>query len=55
MELKIEMDADGQTTFENMSRLEVVFQAQQGTLLNYADSNNDRRVVPEVLRWEDVE
>ena len=52
MELKIEMDADGQTTFENMSRLEVVF---QGTLLNYADSNNDRRVVPEVLRWEDVE
>ena len=54
-ELLSEMDENGQVVYEGMERREVIFQAQAGTLLEYTDASNNRRIVPEVFSWERIQ
>ncbi len=39
---------------ENMERLELVFDAQGGKLLDYTDKRKDRRSVPPIMTWEKI-
>ncbi len=54
-ELLSETDENGQVVYEGMERREVIFQAQVGTLLEYTDASNNRRIVPEVFSWEKIQ
>lgn len=45
-------DADGRIADDGIERAEVVFEAQQGDLLNYMDTRKNRRSVPSIVTWE---
>ncbi len=53
-ELIVEMDEDRQEVYENRERREVIYQAQEGELINYLDQSSSRRVVQTMLTWENV-
>ena len=53
--LPVETDENGLIRTENMEQKEVIFQAQSGTLIDYTDTGKDRRIVPAVLTWNDIE
>lgn len=45
-------DADGRIADDGIERAEVVFEVQQGDLLNYMDTRKNRRSVPSIVTWE---
>ena len=47
-------DATGLVADSGVEYLEVVFQAQLGTLMDYNDASRTRRNVPKVVTWNDV-
>ena len=53
-ELVTEAGGDGQDAYDNLERREVIFQAQQGELIDYLDQGEDRRVAPAILTWDSV-
>lgn len=51
---ELEMLTGDGVKYENMERHEVIVNAQNGKLLDYTDKRKDRRVVPKILTWKDV-
>ena len=47
-------DEDGHVADSGVESMEVVMQAQLGTLLDYNDTRRSRRNLPKVLTWDDV-
>ena len=45
-------DVDGSIADDGIERSEVVFEAQQGDLINYMDTRKNRRRVPTIVTWE---
>ena len=45
-------DVDGSIANDGIERAEVVFEAQQGDLIDYVDSQRNRRRVPTIVTWE---
>lgn len=45
-------DVDGSIAADGIERSEVVFEAQQGDLIDYMDSRKNRRRVPTIVTWE---
>ena len=49
------LDPDsGQVVDDGIERLELVYQAQLGSLLDYADKRNNRRAVPKIITWQNI-
>lgn len=46
--------ATGQVLDDGIERAEVVFQAQQGTLIDYSDKRTKRRALPTIITWQDI-
>ena len=47
-------DATGLVADSGVEYMEVVFQAQLGTLMDYNDAGSTRRNVPKVVTWNDI-
>lgn len=47
-------DATGMVADSGVEYMEVVFQAQLGTLMDYNDTSRTRRNVPKIVTWNDV-
>ena len=45
-------DVDGSIAGDDIDRREIVFEAQQGDLIDYVDSQKNRRRVPTIVTWE---
>ena len=44
----------GDVVDDGIERIDIVYQAQLGILINYKDISQNRRTVPPILSWEDV-
>lgn len=51
-EFKPWLDKDGSIADDGIERREVIFEAQQGDLMNYMDTRKNRREVPTIMTWE---
>lgn len=46
--------SDNGETHESLETHEVIFEAQGGKLLDYTDKRKNRRVVPKIMTWNDI-